>query len=179
MGDYNEGTPLYQPSPSLGVIYRYNFNKIYSLRFSASYSGLKGSYSSYNHYLPGAVGSFSKQIVSAEILVESNFLTFNTQDPRRNSFAPYVILGVGGAYISGSMIPQFPFGVGVKYCPVQRITVGCEWRLHKTFNDNIDGYQGVYDGSKPFFHNNDWFSFVGLFITFRLYNNNYTCPAYR
>lgn len=179
MGDYNQGTPLYQPSPSVGLIFRYNLTKYYSLRLSVNYSNLKGDYSSANFYLPGTTGSFSKQIIESEGLCEINFMSFNTRRLKKDNFSPYVILGIGGAYIGGEVIPQFPFGVGIKYCPVSRITVGCEWRLSKTFTDNIDNYKNVYDGSKATFNNNDWFSFVGLFITFRLYNNKNTCPVYK
>jgi len=179
MGDYNQGVPLYQPSPALGVVFRYNLNKYYSLRFSANYSGLKGSYSSLNQYLPGEPNSFSKQLFESEGLCEINFMSFNTRHLKKDNFSPYVILGLGGAYIGGEIIPQIPFGVGLKYCPISRITIGWEWRLCKTFNDRIDGYENVYDGSKAIFHNNDWFSFTGLFVTFRLYNRGSTCPVYQ
>lgn len=177
-GDYNQGRPLYQPSPSVGVIYRYNLNKYYSLRLSASYGVLKGNYSSLNQYLPGVTGSFSKQFIETEGLCEINFMSFNTRHLDKDNFSPYVILGIGGAYIDGEVLPHLPFGVGIKYCPVSRMTIGWEWRLSKTFTDNIDDYKNVYDGSKAILHNNDWFSFVGLFITFRLYNNKKTCPVY-
>jgi len=50
--------------------------------------------------------------------------------------------------------------------------------LHKTFNDTIDDYSSPDDGRKPFLHNNDWFSFIGLIYTYRIPNNSYICPAY-
>lgn len=178
LGDYNQGIPLYKPSPSIGLIFRYNLNKYYALRLSANYSNLKGDYSSVTYYLPGITNSFSKQIVELEGLYEINFMSFTTRHFKKDNFSPYVILGVGGAYIGGDIIPHLPFGVGLKYCPISRVTVGWEWRVSKTFSDNIDDYKNVYDGSKAIFHNNDWFSFVGLFITFRLYNNKNTCPVY-
>jgi len=179
MGDYNLETPLYQPSPGVGIIYRYNLNKYYSLRMSVYYGGLKGSYSSTGFYLPGVTGSFSKKIIEANGLCEINFMSFNTRHLRKDNFSPYVILGLGIAYIGGDIIPNLPFGIGVKYCPVSRITIGCEWKLSKTISDGIDNYQNVYDGSKPTLHNNDWFSFIGIFVTFRLYNYNNTCPVYQ
>lgn len=177
VGDYNQGTPLYQPSPSFGLMIRYNMNKYYTIRMSADYNILKGSHSISNYYLPGVTGSFSESLISVEGLFEMNFMSFNTKHLNKDNFAPYVFLGIGGAYVGGKVIPHIPFGVGVKYCPLSRITVGVEWRLSKTFTDNIDNYNNIYDGSKAIFHNNDWFSFVGLFITFRLHKNN-TCPVY-
>jgi hypothetical protein len=179
IGDYNIGTPLYQPSPGFGLMYRYNINKYNALRLSANYGGLKGSYSSSHHYLPGVTGSFSKQLLELDGLYEVNFMSFNTKHLNKDNFTPYVVMGLGIAYIGGEIIPHFPFGVGLKYCPAPRITVGCEWRLSKTFSDSIDDYQNVYDGNKAFLHNNDWFSFAGLFITFRLYNYKNTCPVYK
>lgn len=179
MGDYNQGVPLYQASPSVGLVYRYNINKYYSFRLSAGYSGLKGNYTSQTQYLPGVTGSFSKQVFDLEGLCEINFMSFSTRHYKKDNFSPYVILGIGGAYISGTLIPKLPFGVGIKYCPVSRLTVGLEWRFNKTFDDNIDNYKNVFDGSKAVFHNNDWFSFMGLIVTYRLFNNKYTCPAYQ
>ena len=179
IGDYNVGKPLFQPSPGIGIIYRYNTSKYLSLRAAAYYGSIKGSHSPSVQYLPGITGSFSKQLIEADGVFEINFMSFNTKHLNKDNFAPYVIVGVGMAYIGGEIIPHFPFGVGVKFCPASRLTIGAEWKMSKTFNDNIDNYQGVFDGSKPILHNNDWFSFVGLFITYRLYNSDSTCPAYK
>ena len=179
VGDFNQGRPLYHPYPSIGAIYRYNLNRFYSLRLSASYGGLKGIYSAGSSYLPNANSSFSKQLIEIKFLGEANFLSFSTVDSKRDKFAPYVTLGLGCAYLGGEIVPNIPFGVGVKYCPLPRLTVGFEWRLHKTFSDKIDNYQNIFDGTKAIFHNNDWFSFMGLFITFRLYNYGNTCPVYK
>jgi len=179
LGDYNQEIPLYQPSLGLGVIYRYNLNKYYSLRISALYEGVKGNYSASSLYLPGITGSFSKQIIEADGLCEINFMSFNTRHLKKDNFSPYVILGIGAAYIDGGVIPHIPFGVGVKYCPISRITLGIEWKLSKTFNDKIDSYQNVSDQSEAFLHNNDWFSFVGFIVTYRLFNYNNTCPVYQ
>jgi len=178
MGDYNYGKPLYQASPSAGAIFKHNINNFYSLRLSLNYAMLRGGYSSFKHYLPGITGSFNKHVIESDFIFEMNFMPFNTKHLNKNNFAPYVALGFGGAYISGEIIPQLPFGIGIKYCPLSRLTIGCEWRLSKTFTDNIDGYINVYDGSKAIFHNNDWHSFIGLYITYRLHNNKFTCPVY-
>ncbi len=178
MGDYNQGAPMYHPSPSFGLVFRYNLNKYYSFRLSASYNSLKGAYAVSSYYLPGVTGSFSKQLIDVNGLCEMNFMSFNTKHLSKDNFSPYIILGVGGAYLEGKVIPHLPFGIGIKYCPIPRIMVGCEWRLSKTFTDSIDDYNNVYEGSKAIFNNNDWFSFVGFYVTFRL-NKNSTCPVYK
>ncbi|MBN1989972.1 MAG: outer membrane beta-barrel protein [Bacteroidales bacterium] len=178
IGDFNPGTPLYSPSPALGLLFRYNLNSMYSLRASATYGGLKGT-APVNTYLPSAKSSFSTSVVQAEALFEMNFLKFNTTDHFRNNFAPYVAIGIGGALVDGAFTTHVPFGVGVKYALGGRITIGAEWKMHKTFSDAIDGYVNPSTNSNSLVHNNDWFSFVGLFVTYRLFNGDFICPAYR
>lgn len=179
MGDYNYGRPFYQTSPSFGIVFRYNTNNFYSFRLSGNYSMLKGSYSTFSHYLPGITSSFNKSLFDVAALFEMNFMSFNTKRLKKDNFTPYVFLGLGGAYLNGEVLPQFPFGIGIKYCPLSRVTIGWEWRLSKTFTDNVDNYNNVYDGSKAIFHNNDWYSFFGIFVTYRVHNKKYTCPVYQ
>lgn len=177
-GDFNPSTPLYSPSPAIGLLFRYNLSELYSLRASAFYGGLKGTAPS-SSYLPLANRSFSTSVVAAEALFEMNFLKFNTTDHFRNNFAPYVVLGFGGAIVNGKFTPHIPFGVGVKYALGGRIAIGAEWKMHKTFSDSIDGYINPSTSSNSLVHNNDWFSFMGLFVTYRLFNGDFVCPAYR
>ncbi len=177
-GDFNPGTPLYSPSPAFGLLFRYNLSEMYSLRASLVYGGLKGAAPS-DSYIPSVKRSFSTSVIGAEALFEMNFLKFNTTDHFKNNFAPYVLLGVGGAIVNGKVIPQVPFGVGVKYALGGRIAIGAEWKMHKTFSDSIDGYVNPSATSNSIVHNNDWFSFVGLFVTYRLFNGDFVCPAYR
>ncbi len=179
IGDYNLGTQLYQPLTAIGVIYKYNFNNFYTARVSAIYGGLRGSYNPSSHFLPGKTGSFSKRLIEAEALSEINLLAFDTHQYKKENFTPYVIVGIGVAYVDGQIMPHFPFGIGIKICTGSRTAVGVEWRMHKTITDSIDSYENPDGGRKAILHNNDWFSFAGLFLTYRLYNNGYTCPAYR
>ncbi|HPD94305.1 MAG: outer membrane beta-barrel protein [Bacteroidales bacterium] len=178
-GDFNETMPFYQPSFGFGVIFRYNFNPNYSIRTSAIYTAVKGSFPS-DYFLPTLQGaSFSKTIISTEVMGEFNFIPFNPINNRSKKFSPYVNLGIGLAQVGGNYIPHIPFSLGIKYTPGMRHTFALEWRFHKTFTDKIDDYAAPNDGKIPYLHNNDWFSFFGLIYTYRLFNQGNLCPAYK
>lgn len=177
-GEFNEVMPLYSPSFAMGVIFRYNINQNYSIRASAIYATVSGTSSS-SSIIPDPGISFSKNIIGAEAMGEFNFFPLNPTNSRKAKLSPYVNAGVGIAQMGTSLIFHIPFGGGLKFTPGQRHTFALEWRFHKTFNDKIDDYSSPNDGRKPFLHNNDWFSFIGLIYTYRIPNNSYICPAYK
>lgn len=179
IGDYNINSQFYKPTPALGVLFKYNLNNFYSLRISAVYGGLKGEYNQNGHYLPGNTGSFQKRIIELNAMGEINFLAFDTREHKKEKVSPYFIAGLGAAYLNDGFIIHFPFGFGMKFSASNRIAVGFEWRFHKTISDKIDNYQNVNEGKRTFLHNNDWFSFGGVFLTYRLYNYSNSCPAYQ
>jgi hypothetical protein len=69
---------------------------------------------------------------------------------------------------------NIPIGIGFKYSPWQRWTIGAEWQFKKTFNDDIDRFNNVkaseINDNKPgsLFLNTDWRSFLGVSISYRL-----------
>lgn len=177
-GEFNESIPLYSPSFAMGVIFRHNINNNYSIRASAIYATVKGSSTSSN-IIPDPNINFTKNIIGVEVMGEFNFFSFNPVSTRKPKLSPFVNAGVGVAQMGTSYFLHIPFGGGLKFTPGQRHTFALEWRLHKTFNDTIDDYSSPDDGRKPFLHNNDWFSFIGLIYTYRIPNNSYICPAYK
>lgn len=178
MGDYNPGTQFYQPSPALGVMVRRNFNDFYSVRVSGLMGGLKGSHNPTKFFLPGDTPSFSTRIIEFEMVGEIGFMPFNTRAVNRKQFTPYAVMGIGGAYVNNSIILHIPMGIGLKYSTINRWSFGVEWRLHKTFSDRIDGYVNVSEKPRSFLHNNDWFGFGGIFVTYRIVNKGAICPVY-
>ena len=178
-GDFNEAKPLYQPSFAMGVIFRYNFNTQYSIRASALYGAIKGESPS-GFFLPlSASTTFSNTLLEAEVMGEFNFVSFSPLSTRKKKLSPYVNIGLGVGQLSGSVLFHIPFGVGLKFSPGKRHTLAMEWRFHKTFNDELDSYAAPDDGKTPFLHNNDWFSYIGLIYTYRLYNSGNVCPVYK
>ena len=177
VGDYNPRTQFYQPSPSGGVLLKQNLSNLYSVRVSAATGGVQGSHNQNTFYLPGETNPFSKQFYKAEVAIEIGFLEFDTRQRRRHNFSPYVTLGFGVFYIS-DFNTHIPFGVGVKYTPYDRWAFGVEWRIHKTFYDEIDDYVNISQSPRSIIHNNDWIGFAGIFVSYRLVRRGAVCPAY-
>ena len=179
IGDYNESLPFASPNFAGGVLYKYNFNDYYAARIGLNGGYYTGVFNPSAGYLPSAGGSFSSLIFDGCAAIEVNFLPFSSMAYKGKRVSPFVSIGVGASYGSGMINPVIPMSLGVKYRPTLRWTVGIEWLLTKTFSDRLDGYVNLTDQKKTVFHNNDWYSVAGIFITFRLLNNREVCPVYK
>jgi hypothetical protein len=185
MGDINPNRHFYRPTLSLGLLYRYNFNTRYALKANAYYAHLSASDTDFPGILhpdrPLNPASFQTSLLDLGVQVEFNFLPFTPGLPNL-SYTPYITTGFSGALILSSDRPSnnlvaLPFGLGVKVNISKRITGGAEWSFRKTFSDRIDGLEnpsGVYS----VLHNNDWYSFLGIYITYKFFNFAADCPAY-
>lgn len=100
---------------------------------------------------------------------------------------------------------SFPFGFGFKVNFLTRFSFGAEWGLRKTFTDYLDDVSTTYynpitlaterspetailaDRSSAVHQTGsargnsttkDWYSFAGIWLTFKLSNDGDSCPAY-
>lgn len=100
---------------------------------------------------------------------------------------------------------SFPFGLGVKVNFLRNFSFGAEWGLRKTFTDYLDDVSTTYydpnilslerseatsqladpsavkhqiGSGRGNSTTKDWYSFAGIWITFKLFNNSESCPAY-
>jgi len=185
MGDINPNRHLYRPSPAFGVLYRYNLNSRYALRGNAYFAYLSGNDMDFPEILhpdrPVSPASFYTSLLDVAFQVEYNFLPF-TPNLGKWNYTPYLTTGLAGALILSSDVDasnllSFPFGVGLKFNITSRISAGAEWSFRKTFTDRLDGLINP-SGTTSVIHNNDWYSFLGVFITFKFFNFAGECPAY-
>jgi hypothetical protein len=192
LGDINHGQHFYSPSPAGGIIYRYNLNPRHSFRFSGIYTSLKGSDSDFkDEYQLWENRSFKTNVIDLAITTEFNFKDYEPTKLRKNRHSPYVTAGIGYASVMGSVVeaPRDPdamakssttiiFGGGFKYNLARRWSMGAEWTFRKNLNDLIDGVENIGADEGVFFHNNDWYSIVGIFVTYKIFNWREDCPAY-
>lgn len=182
MGDINPKKYFYSPSPVFGGLYRYNINKRYALRFNAFYGTIKGSDFDFpNIYHPDRPNiSFSTSLLNLGGNLEFNFLPY-TPTVNQWDYSTYITAGLGYSLILNSNVNaknhiNIPFGVGVKINITDRLSSGAELTFHKTFTDTLDGVAGPLE--KSLVHNNDWYSFFGVFITYKFFKFAANCPAY-
>jgi hypothetical protein len=185
MGDINPGRQVYRPALSFGGLYRYNLNARYALRASVYYAQLSGSdldFPEINHPdRPSDPASFHTSLLDFALQAEFNFLPY-TPNNGIWAYSPYISAGFAGAMILSSDAGavnhlSFPFGMGIKVNITKRIAGGAEWSFRKTFNDRVDGLENP-SGTSSIIHNNDWYSFLGIFITYKFFNFAAGCPAY-
>ncbi|MDR2026099.1 MAG: DUF6089 family protein [Prevotellaceae bacterium] len=155
---------------------------------------------------------FSRNIIDFNTGVELGFRPLEPVIHRLNErFSPYIFLGIGitiayndpnakteDARSASSLYPRIygttdansgiiqafniPVGIGFKYSPWKRWTIGAEWQFKKTFSDDIDRFNNIkpsdINNNKKgsVFLNTDWISFLGVSISYRLAVQS-KCPS--
>jgi hypothetical protein len=182
IGDINPGRLLYAPLPAGGVFYRYNLHPRQSLRASFIYGGLRGNDLDFNNSFQRArAASFSGTVGEFAVQFEFNFFPYSTEGKRWN-YTPYFAAGGGIAFINTqayTYVPVIPFSFGFKINIYKNIGLEAEYGFRKTFYDNFDGLKDLVAPSDyGWLHNNDWYTFTGISVTWKIYSKLAGCPAY-
>jgi hypothetical protein len=183
MGDINPVLPFYSPGIDLGIIYRYNFNVRYVLKLEANYMRLGANDADFtDNFQIARNQSFSAPVYDFAAQFEFNFLPLKFV-ARKFKFSPFFSSGIAtqlmksGATIKYSFV--FPFAVGIRSTVGKNWSVGFQWNQRKMFNDKLDGVENlVTDDVKSIMHNNDWYSFANVFVTYKIFNFKDNCAAY-
>jgi opacity protein-like surface antigen len=183
MGEINPVLHFYKPSPSLGALYRHNFNPRNAVRFHAIYGNLRGSDLDFTNDFQQARGlSFHTSFLELAAYTEFYFFPYQ-YGKRKDRYTPYMTAGLGYDFVfdpdkRGTTGLIMTYGAGFKFNVNKHISAGCEWSFRKTFNDRLDGIVNPGTDNAVFYHNNDWYSIVGIFVTYKFLNYLLECPAY-
>ncbi len=176
----NHSRHFYSPSPAAGILWRYNFNPRNSIRFSGIYAQLKGDPADLDEPYPGSLHEpFDISLVDVGLATEFNFMPYMTTETRKERYSPYVSAGLGYSIVfGGTSTLNLSFGGGFKYNVTTRLSTGVEWTFRKTFIDELDNIPNPGPENNFVFHNNDWYSIVGIFVTYKLWDWGLDCAAY-
>jgi hypothetical protein len=182
IGDINPSRLLYSPLPAGGVFYRYNFHPRHAIRGNLLLGGLRADDLDFNNsFQQSRAALFSGMISELSAQFEFNFLPFTTQG-KLWDFSPYFAAGAGVAFVNSSSFsyqPVIPFSAGFKVNIYKNMGLEAEYGFRKTFYDNFDGLKDLVAPSDfAWLHNNDWYSFAGIALTWKMYNKLAGCPAY-
>jgi hypothetical protein len=182
LGDINPNRLLYSPLPAGGIFYRYNLHPRQALRTSIFIGGLKANDLDFNNNFQIArAASFAGTVGEWTLQFEFNFLPFSTEG-KSWDYTPYIAAGAGIAFINTATftyVPVIPFSIGFKVNVYKNIGLEAEYGFRKTFYDNFDGLKDMVAPSDyAWIHNNDWYSFTGIAVTWKFYNKLAGCPAY-
>lgn len=185
IGDINQEKAFYSPSYHAGAIVRYNIDKRTSIRFKGVYAKVTGSDDDFNTVVVGRFpNTFSTSILTISPQAEFNFFDYTTGDIAYD-WSPYIAGGIGYSLVMASSVTSgkmpkshfnIPFGVGAKVNLGRRLSAGAEWTFTKTFSDRVDGV--VPPTGETILYKNDWYNFLGLFITYKFFKFAVDCPAY-
>jgi hypothetical protein len=182
LGDINHNRLLYAPLPAGGLFYRYNLNPRQALRANLFVGGIQGNDRDFNSSFQQARGaSFSGSVAEFAIQFEFNFLPYSTQG-KPLDFTPYFAAGGGISFVNTTTfayVPVIPFSIGFKINVYKNLGLEAEYGFRKTFYDNFDGLNDLVAPSDfGKIHNNDWYTFTGIAVTWKIYNKLAGCPAY-
>jgi len=181
LGDINSRRQFYAPGISVGGLLKHNFTEHHILRAGAYLGKLKGNDLDFrNEYQQMRANSFDCTVLDCSVGYEFNFSPYviNRFEKKHSTFI-FASVGYSLKLSSSTGIASnhvtIPFGVGYKYRLSKIVTIGCEWGMRKAFSDKIDGI--VKPGDSSLLHNNDWYSFAGIFMTFRVFEARAVCPG--
>ncbi len=182
LGDINPNRLFYSPMPAGGIFYRYNFHPRQALISSIFLGGLKADDLDFNNsFQTTRAASFSGSVGEWALQFEFNFFPYSTQG-KRWDYTPYLAAGAGIAFVNTTTftyVPVLPFTFGVKVNVYKNIGLEAQYGFRKTFYDNFDGLNDLVAPSDfAWIHNNDWYSFAGLAVTWKIYSKLIGCPAY-
>ena len=182
LGDINPNRLLYAPLPAGGIFYRLNLNPRQALRTNLFIGGIRANDFDFINPFQQARGvSFTGTVVELALQFEFNFLPYST-DGKLWDFSPYFAAGGGITFISSTSfkyVPVIPFSFGLKVNVYKNIGLEAEYGFRKTFYDNFDGLNDLVAPSDfGWIHNNDWYTFTGISVTWKIYNKLAGCPAY-
>jgi hypothetical protein len=182
IGDINPSRLLYSPSPAGGIFYRYNFHPRQALRTSLLIGGLRGNDLDFNNSFQQArAASFSGTVGEWAMQFEFNFFPYRT-DGKQWDYTPYIAAGAGIAFIntaSFTYVPVIPFSFGFKVNIHKNLGLEAEYGFRKTFYDNFDGLKDlVAPSDATWIHNNDWYSFTGIAVSWKIFSRLAGCPTY-
>ena len=205
LGDLNRGGHFRNAHPALGALLRYNFSYRWALKGAVTMGSISGDYPSKNIVLneenletTSEPYEFKRTMVDFAGMIEFNFLPFDQPFVKHTDFTPYITTGLAASqysrYESDSdddngksvFLLSLPFGLGVKYKVTDWMRIGAEWTLRKTFVDDLDktSNNASVDPSDPYGfnesttdHNNDWYSFAGVTVSFSMFERKTSCSA--
>ncbi|MDR2928772.1 MAG: porin family protein [Cytophagaceae bacterium] len=206
-GDLNPQRLFYNVHSAFGAMLRYLPNDRLAFRGTFLVGGISGSYPQDGvllHHVTdveatNVIYEFKRNVTDVSATFEFNLFSFDHPYKKGTDFTPYISLGLGTTVYTkyatdgdgnNSELPHFafsfPFGAGVKWKIKSKLRLGLEWTVRKTFADDLDvvGYGNIVNPSDPHqfsqwtaLHNNDWVSFVGVYISFPLFNRRSRCEG--
>lgn len=184
LGDANTSNLYQQPSWNLELLFRYIGTPRWGFKTAFYVGQLAGDSSKMTNVLPSNnTFKFSTVFYELSELAEFNFFSYGMGETYRRlkRWTPYITggLGVTAWSVDGNFGAAFtlPFGIGVKYKPLERLNFGLEFLMKKTFTDKLDGpdLKDPTGIKSSFMKNTDWYSTLTFTVSYEFSKRCATC----
>lgn len=184
IGEANSSNIFSHPGFDGELAMRYVGDARWALKGVLSTFGLSGNTADMTDILPNAATySFSSQVYELSARGEFNFFAFGIGETykRLRRWTPYISLGVGVGLASVGdktyVAPTIPMGFGFKYKLRERLNIGIEFSMTKSFSDNFDGAElsDLNQIKTAFYKNTDWYSRLSVGISYEFGKRCETC----
>lgn len=173
LGDVNTSNMYKMPRVAGGGIFRYNMNSRFAFKGNLLYVNLAGDSKNIESQFPYEQQyNFSAHVIDLGGQVEFNFFHFG-EGPRYKHYkriTPYLTAGLGAelSFANGntSFGMVLPLGAGVKFKVKERLNLGFEFTMRKSFSDKVDGITDLYGSSHGMAKNTDWYSVAMFTVTY-------------
>ena len=177
LGDSNSANMYSHPGWDLELAFRYLRSPRIAFKTQAFAGSLNGSTKNMTDLLPDpelADYSFSTTFFQVAEMFEFNFWNFGMGESYRKlkRFSPYITAGLGlsvwttKGYTGAAF--TIPFGIGAKYKLRERLNLGIEFQMAKTFSDKLDSptLADPHGIKSSFLKNTDWYSCLSVTLTY-------------
>lgn len=184
LGDANQSNMFRHPGIAASALVRYKFDSKWALRGDVSVLQAKGDISDFDNVFPSVSDyRFSSSVYGMSVRGEYNFFAYGIGETYKHlrRWTPVISLGAGiclsdtgsGTYAAMTL----PMGVGVRYKVGERLNLGAEWCIAKTFGDSLDGsvLDDPYGIKSSFLKNTDWYSTLSVSVSYEFGKRCATC----
>ena len=175
LGDANTANLLAHPGWDITALLRYIHNPRFAFKTNLYVGQVSGNSADMTNVLPEArTFKFSTTFYEVGELVEFNFFKYGMGERYRQlkRWSPYITAGLSLMLWTTDQKARatvaIPLGIGVKFKVKERLNLGFEFLMKKTFSDKVDGEQlaDPYGIKHAFMKNTDWVSTMSFTISY-------------
>lgn len=173
LGDVNNSNMWKHPGFTAGGVFRYILNSRWAVKGNLTYASISGNSADIKDKFPVEEPyKFKSSLFDLGAQVEFNFFHFGSGPTYKQykRLSPYMTVGLGAVVsstsgtINSAMV--LPLGVGVKYKLKERLNVGFEFTMRKSFGDKIDNLTDLHGVKHGIAKNTDWYSLAMFTLTY-------------
>ncbi len=184
LGDANTSNLWSNPGFDGMLLFRYIKNPRIAFKTGFYVGTLSGNTADMTDVLPDAAQfKFSTTFFELSEMFEFNFFNYGIGEKYRQlkRWSPYIAAGVGATLwttdgYTGAAF-TLPFGIGAKYKISERLNLGLEFLMKKTFSDRLDGklLADPHAIKSGFAKNTDWYSTLSVTLSYEFSKRCATC----